>query len=185
MQTAGPFTPWTSWAYDVISLYETMTKDEITRLMLEKYGGREDVSEAEIGEVFSDVEELIAQGKLFSGDVFKNGGAKEYRPVLKALCLHVAHDCNLRCGYCFAGKGEYQGGRALMSFETGRRALDYLIEQSGTRRNLEVDFFGGRTADEFSGRKRPYGLCPRPGSSFRKEVPLYADDKRRPASPTR
>ena len=63
--------------------------------------------------------------------------------VVKALCLHIAHDCNLACKYCFAEEGEYHGRRAMMSFEVGKKALDLLVKSSGSRRNLEVDFFGG------------------------------------------
>ena len=133
-------------AYDVIALYESTPADEIVRLMLEKYGDRPDVTADDLRTCIEDVAALKAAGKLFSPDVFAPmaGTLKERSgDVVKALCLHVAHTCNLNCAYCFASQGKYHGDRALMSFEVGKRALDFLIEHSGTRRNLEVDFFGG------------------------------------------
>lgn len=138
-------------AYDVISLYEQTPQEEILRLMLEKYADRPDVTEADIREIFSDIEQLRSDGKLFAEDVYADIAFdfKKRQSVVKALCLHIAHDCNLACKYCFAGEGEYCGDRSLMSFEVGRRALDFLIEQSGTRRNLEVDFFGGEPLMNF------------------------------------
>ncbi len=132
-------------AYDIIKMYKEKSKDEIKDYILTKYNDREDVTDEDIEICFSDIEELINDGRLFAEDTFE-ATAKEFKKkqsVLKAICLHVAHDCNLACKYCFAGKGEYYGPKGLMSFETGKRALDFLIEQSGTRRNLEVDFFGG------------------------------------------
>ena len=133
-------------AYDVISLYETTPPDEIVRRMLDKYGSRPDVDEAELRACLADVEELKQAGKLFSRDLWENVEQEAFehtKPVLKALCLHVAHTCNLNCDYCFASQGRYQGERGLMSFEVGKQALDFLIENSGGRVNLEVDFFGG------------------------------------------
>ncbi|MBQ2833930.1 MAG: thioether cross-link-forming SCIFF peptide maturase [Clostridia bacterium] len=133
-------------AYDIIAMYESASADEIVRAMLEKYAGREDVTEEELRLCISDVEALKNMGKLFTPDTFAPmaGTLKERSgDVVKALCLHVAHTCNLNCSYCFASQGKYHGDRALMSFEVGKRALDYLIEHSGSRRNLEVDFFGG------------------------------------------
>lgn len=132
-------------AFDIIQLYETIAQKDIKEQMLLKYESDPMITESEIEEVFSDIEELKDQGKLYSKDIFKDNvfSVSGKTPVLKALCLHIAHDCNMACQYCFAGKGEYQGKRALMSFETGKRALDFLINHSGDRRNLEVDFFGG------------------------------------------
>lgn len=102
-------------------------------------------SRQDIQEAMDDVAELVEEGMLFSDDPYVDMapaiGAKE--TVVKALCLHVAHDCNLKCRYCFAEEGEYHGKRALMSAEVGRQALDFLVANSGKRRNLEVDFFGG------------------------------------------
>ena len=133
-------------AYDIIALYEEHTPAEITTMILDKYGHREDVTETDIRECLEDVEALKQAGKLYSPDTFADmaGTFKERSgDVVKALCLHVAHTCNLNCGYCFASQGKYHGDRALMSFEVGKQALDFLMDHSGTRRNLEVDFFGG------------------------------------------
>lgn len=132
-------------AYDIIKMYENTPKEEIKKYILEKYKDKDDVTPEDIEQCFEDIESLKADGRLFSKDTFEET-AKEFKKrqgVLKAICLHVAHDCNLACKYCFAGKGEYDGPKGLMSFETGKRSLDFLIEKSGTRKNLEVDFFGG------------------------------------------
>ena len=132
-------------AYDVIAMYEKASEDEIVAAMLEKYAHLDDVNEDEIRECIADVTALKAAGKLFSKDIYENLAVnyKNNSKVVKALCLHVAHTCNLNCSYCFASQGKYQGDRALMSFEVGKQAFDFLIANSGTRRNLEVDFFGG------------------------------------------
>ena len=133
-------------AYDIIAMYENSSEEEIVRAMMGKYGDREDVTEEEIRLCIGDVTSLKELGKLFTPDTFAPmaGTLKERSgDVVKALCLHVAHTCNLNCSYCFASQGKYHGDRALMSFEVGKRALDFLIENSGKRRNLEVDFFGG------------------------------------------
>ena len=102
-------------------------------------------SASEIEEVIETMQELIDREELFTRDTYQPAivDFKKRPTVVKALCLHIAHDCNLACRYCFAGEGEYHGRRALMSFEVGRKALDFLIRNSGARRNLEVDFFGG------------------------------------------
>ncbi len=155
-------------AYDVIALYPHHTPEEIVSAVLAKYeaggyapaggdeplsakdsapaGGDEPLTAGDILACIGDVKTLKEQGQLFSPDTFAEiaGTFKERSgDVVKALCLHVAHTCNLNCSYCFASQGKYHGERALMSFETGRRALDFLIENSGSRTNLEVDFFGG------------------------------------------
>lgn len=138
-------------AYDIIGMYEEKSPDEIVETILEKYGDNPDINEGEIREVLEDVETLKKEKRLFTEDIFRDTAIdfKQRQSVIKALCLHIAHDCNLRCRYCFAGEGEYKGGKALMSFEVGKRALDFLIENSGTRRNLEVDFFGGEPLMNF------------------------------------
>ena len=133
-------------AYDIIAMYEKTPADEIIAAILQKYEGREDVTEQDVRDCLEDIEALKSMGKLFSPDTFAaQAGTLKARTgnVVKALCLHVAHSCNLNCAYCFASQGKYHGERALMSFEVGKRALDFLIENSGTRHNLEVDFFGG------------------------------------------
>ncbi len=132
-------------AYDIIAMYENHTKEEIVSEILKKYSSNPDITTGEIEECLDDISELIKQNKLFSEDKYEKLAYefKNNSHVIKALCLHVAHTCNLNCSYCFASQGKYKGDRALMSFETGKRAFDFLIKNSGTRRNLEVDFFGG------------------------------------------
>ena len=133
-------------AYDIIASFENKTKEELLSEVNEKYAGKDGVTEADILECYEQIGELRDAGQLFSPDTFENmaGALKEKTAgVIKALCLHIAHTCNLNCSYCFASQGKYHGERAVMSLEVGKRALDFLIENSGTRRNLEVDFFGG------------------------------------------
>ena len=139
-------------AYDVITLFQERSEEEIIFTLLEKYRGRPDVTREELEECLCDVKELHGAGKLFTPDTFEPlaGTFKERSgDVVKALCLHVAHTCNLNCAYCFASQGKYHGERALMSYEVGKQALDYLIAHSGRRRNLEVDFFGGEPLMNF------------------------------------
>ncbi|MGN0476866.1 MAG: thioether cross-link-forming SCIFF peptide maturase [Ruminococcus sp.] len=135
-------------AFEVINKYETRSKEEIILELSAKYP---EISADDVRDIFADIEELKSQGKLFSKDTYKDLqiDIKARKTNLKALCLHVAHDCNLCCKYCFAGEGEYSGDRSLMTFEVGKRALDFLIEQSGDRKNLEVDFFGGEPLMNF------------------------------------
>lgn len=106
---------------------------------------RDTYSEEDLRDALDDVIELTEDGKLFTKDEFEYlvPIVKKRKTVVKALCLHIAHDCNLACRYCFAEEGEYHGRRARMSYEVGKKALDFLIANSGKRRNLEVDFFGG------------------------------------------
>ena len=129
-------------AYDIIEMYKSRTPDEICAAVCAKYP---EVTREDVLECLDDIAALEAAHKLFTPDDYEElaGEYKERSKVIKALCLHVAHTCNLNCSYCFASQGKYHGERALMSFEVGRRALDFLVENSGTRRNLEVDFFGG------------------------------------------
>ena len=138
-------------AYDIIALYETTEKEQIINSLVEKYA-HENLSREEIGECYDEITELKEDGKLFSPDTFapiSNKLKEKTSGVVKALCLHVAHTCNLNCAYCFASQGKYSGERAVMSEEVGKRALDFLIENSGTRHNLEVDFFGGEPLMNF------------------------------------
>ena len=133
-------------AYDMIALYPEKDKETIIAEMLDKYKEREDVTKEELELCMEDIQALIDAKELYTEDTFESmaGTFKERSGnVVKALCLHVAHSCNLNCSYCFASQGKYHGERARMSFEVGKRALDFLIENSGSRRNLEVDFFGG------------------------------------------
>ena len=133
-------------AYDVIELFEKESKDTVIAKMLEKYEGKDGITKEDIYECYEQIAELKEDGKLFTPDNFEPMADKlkaKTAGVVKALCLHIAHTCNLNCSYCFASQGKYHGERAVMSYEVGKRALDFLIENSGTRRNLEVDFFGG------------------------------------------
>lgn len=138
-------------AYDAIGLYQDFAPAEIKAKLLEKYSDRADVTAEELDEMLGDIAALKAEGKLFTEDVYADRAFdfKNRHTELKALCLHVAHTCNLNCSYCFAAQGKYHGERALMSFETGKRALDFLVENSGNRKNLEVDFFGGEPLMNF------------------------------------
>lgn len=133
-------------AYDIIALYPSKNKEEIVSEMLTKYGNRPDVNRQELEACWEDVDALVKAGQLYTPDNYAPmaGTLKEKSGnVIKALCLHVAHSCNLNCSYCFASQGKYHGDRALMTYETGKQALDFLIANSGSRTNLEVDFFGG------------------------------------------
>ena len=138
-------------AYDLIKEFESLDKSVLTDKIFNKYKN-DDVSLDDVLECYDQIVELKNSGRLFSPDTFEPmaGKLKEKTSgVIKALCLHVAHTCNLNCAYCFASQGKYSGDRAVMSFEVGKRALDFLVENSGTRHNLEVDFFGGEPLMNF------------------------------------
>ena len=127
--------------YEVLPFMEEgLSEQEIVDKLKDQY------PEADIRTSVSECEKLKEQGMLFTRDIYENiidEFTENRQTVVKALCLHIAHDCNLACRYCFAEEGEYHGRRALMSFEVGKKALDFLIANSGSRKNLEVDFFGG------------------------------------------
>ena len=135
--------------YQVIPLVEEAlaqrftTVEALTAYVAERLSEEED--SADLQEVVGELLELKEAGMLFTEDIYENyiGAFQNRETVVKALCLHIAHDCNLACKYCFAEEGEYHGRRALMSYEVGRKALDFLVTNSGNRVNLEVDFFGG------------------------------------------
>lgn len=129
--------------YDVIALFEQNDLDSIISKL--SYG------EEEIREAYEEVRELVDEKLLFTEDIYEDyiTEVKNRKTVVKALCLHIAHDCNLACRYCFAEEGEYKGDRSLMSAEVGKAALDFLVRSSGNRRNLEVDFFGGEPTLNF------------------------------------
>lgn len=131
--------------YDVIPLAKDQPLEAIINELKEKYPVEE------IKEVFEEIKEQEREGQLYTEDIYQNYimDFKKRETVVKALCLHIAHDCNLACKYCFAEEGEYHGRRELMSFEVGKKALDFLIQNSGNRRNLEVDFFGGEPLMNF------------------------------------
>ncbi len=133
-------------AYDIIELFPTTSPEEIIKKLSEKYAHRSDVTKEDLQMCINDVEALKNAGKLYTTDNYDSmAGTLKAKSgnVIKALCLHIAHTCNLNCSYCFASQGKYHGDRALMSFEVGKQALDFLIANSGSRTNLEVDFFGG------------------------------------------
>ncbi|MBQ3331014.1 MAG: thioether cross-link-forming SCIFF peptide maturase [Ruminococcus sp.] len=148
-------------AYDVIGLYEDHDADSIISAMLEKYRADSDITEAEIRDCLDDIEQLKSEGKLFAPDEYADLAFdfKARNTVIKALCLHVAHTCNLNCEYCFASQGKYHGDRALMSFAVAKQAIDFLIEHSGSRKNLEVDFFGGEPLMNFDVVKEIVAYC--------------------------
>lgn len=135
--------------------YDEERFQEISGNIIEKYAAQ-GIDEREMREIFADLKELEDNGTLFSRDTYRDGviDFRKRQTVVKALCLHIAHDCNLACRYCFAGEGEYKGDRSLMSFEVGKKALDFLVANSGSRRNLEVDFFGGEPLLNFDVVKR-------------------------------
>ena len=136
-------------AYEIIARFESEDREAILGAMAEKFPA---LSREDIAECYAQVEGLKDAGKLFAPDTFAPmaGQLKQKTAgVVKALCLHIAHTCNLNCAYCFASQGKYHGERAIMSYEVGKRALDFLMENSGTRRNLEVDFFGGEPLMNF------------------------------------
>lgn len=128
-------------SYDILNMDDEklLTINEVIDSLKNKY------STVEIQEAYSEIEDLINEGTLFSDDIdYVKVSTHAYRDNgIKAMCLNIAHDCNLRCKYCFASTGDYKTGRTLMSKEVARKSIDYLIEHSGTRKNIEVDFFGG------------------------------------------
>ena len=135
--------------YDIIEAFEKDTRDQVISKISSKYT---DVATEEIEECYAQVLALSKSGELFTPDTFEPMADKlkqKTSGVIKALCLHVAHTCNLNCSYCFASQGKYHGERAIMSLDVGKRALEFLVENSGTRHNLEVDFFGGEPLMNF------------------------------------
>lgn len=129
-------------AYELIARYETTPADTLVTAMLKKYP---DATAADVRETLADIGRLKDEGKLFSEDTYKDLSfdLRKRKTYIKALCLNVAHTCNLSCAYCFASQGKYHGPRAIMSFEVGKRAIDFLLEHCGFHRTLDVDFFGG------------------------------------------
>ncbi|MCR5023954.1 MAG: thioether cross-link-forming SCIFF peptide maturase [Lachnospiraceae bacterium] len=127
---------------------EALSISEASALTGNKY------SDTDLEEAINEINELRDSGALYSKDIYESyvdnfTKTKAKEPVVKAMCLHIAHDCNLRCRYCFAEEGEYHGRKALMTYEVGKQALDYLMDHSGNRVNLEVDFFGGEPTMNF------------------------------------
>ena len=132
--------------YDIVQLYEEAlekNEEERKKYIIDKL--KDTYKEEDILECIEEVSTLVEEEVLFTEDIYQKyiTDFKSRKTVVKAMCLHIAHDCNLACKYCFAEEGEYHGRRALMSYEVGKKALDFLVENSGNRINLEVDFFGG------------------------------------------
>ena len=139
-------------AYEIIAMFENNDRQTVLETAGKLFQGRADITADDISECYDQVKSLKDAGKLFASDTFEPmaGKLKEKTAgVVKALCLHVAHTCNLNCSYCFASQGKYHGDRAVMSFEVGKQALDFLVANSGHRKNLEVDFFGGEPLMNF------------------------------------
>lgn len=130
--------------YDILDYYFDKNRNEIIDLLKDKYNA------GNIEEGIEEIKSLINEGMLNSSDPYKEmvlgGDGPSY---IKAMCLNIAHDCNLKCRYCFASEGEYNGVRELMSFEVGKKAIDFVIENSGPRHNIEVDLFGGEPLMNF------------------------------------
>lgn len=151
--------------FDVLDYYELDDAEKIAK-KLPKY------TLDEIKETFDEIKSLVEDGLLYSPDNYLDIDAfKNREPVVKAMCLHIAHDCNLKCKYCFASQGDFGGAKAIMSFEVGKKALEYLVDNSGSRKNLEVDFFGGEPLMNFEVVKQlvEYGneLAKEKGKNFR------------------
>lgn len=131
-------------AYELVDLYEENTKEEIISKLENKFTAEQ------IEEAYDEITSLKEEGLLFTTDTYEfNPNFVNREKVVKALCLHVSHDCNLRCKYCFASQGDFGGEKEIMNFEVGKAAIDYLIANSGNRRNLEIDFFGGEPLMNF------------------------------------
>ena len=137
-------------SYDLIRNFEGAERDSLLAAVHARHPNEATMEELE--DAWDQVDALRKAGKLFTPDIYEPMAGQlkaKSAGVVKALCLHVAHTCNLNCSYCFASQGKYHGDRALMSFEVGKRALDFLVEHSGARRNLEVDYFGGEPLMNF------------------------------------
>ena len=146
---------------------EELESAGVQALVQEKLAGR--YPEEELSDALGDLAELTRAGQLFVPDTYECmvGEVKKRKTVVKALCLHIAHDCNLACKYCFAEEGEYHGRRALMSYEVGKKALDFLIANSGNRRQPGSGLLGRGTADELAGCERSGGIRKRTGEAPR------------------
>ncbi|MGI6695697.1 MAG: thioether cross-link-forming SCIFF peptide maturase [Christensenellales bacterium] len=130
---------------EAIRLYERDSRAEVAEKLRIAFPGHPEVTEAGIAELLDTLDDMKAQGTLYTEDEYRDSAfhLKKDPGLVKAMCLHVAHACNLTCSYCFAGQGHYQGEAALMPLGVGKKALDYLVRHSGDRKHLEVDFFGG------------------------------------------
>ncbi|MEG0250036.1 MAG: thioether cross-link-forming SCIFF peptide maturase [Peptostreptococcus sp.] len=124
--------------YRALDFYEDKNLEEIISLLADEFDRQK------IEEAYNEIEELVKEGLLYTEDEYEfHPSFVNREPVVKALCLNVAHDCNLKCKYCFAKQGDFGGNAELMSLEVGKKAMDFLVANSGNRRNLDIDFFGG------------------------------------------
>lgn len=130
-------------------VYNIVQEDGLTNKeeLIEKYEGK--YEKCDIIEAYDELEELIKEGVLYSKDLYEDIGLKsgDGASFIKALCLNIAHDCNLRCKYCFADEGEYKGKREIMTTEVGKKAIDFVIDKSGPRKHIEVDLFWWRATN--------------------------------------
>ena len=130
--------------YDILDYYENCNSKQIIENLMDKFPAEM------IKEGLEEIKHLVDDGMLFSEDIYRDEVLKGEGPsLIKAMCLNIAHDCNLKCKYCFASEGEYNGTRMLMSAEVGKRAIDFVIKNSGNRHNIEVDLFGGEPLMNF------------------------------------
>lgn len=129
--------------YDILDYYGKKTLEEIKKLLTSSYG------EKAVEDAYLEIDSLVKEGLLFSDDIDISNFKYNEENIVKAMCLHIAHDCNLKCKYCFASQGDFKGEKALMTSKVGKKAIDYLVKNSAGRRNLEVDFFGGEPLMNF------------------------------------
>ena len=130
--------------YEILDYYPEVSAENIIEKLSNKY------NKIEIIEVLEELDQLMEEGLLFSQECYSEVKQILYKDkAIKAMCLHIAHDCNISCRYCFASQGNFKGQRILMSSEIGRKSIDFLVRNSGNRRNLEVDFFGGEPLMNF------------------------------------
>ncbi len=129
--------------YDILGLYEDHDEAQVIGSLKKSY------DEETLKEAYKEVNELVKEGILFSEESDIKDFTYNNENIVKAMCLHVAHDCNLKCNYCFASQGNFKGERRMMDLETGKKSLEFLAKNSGKRRNLEVDFFGGEPLMNF------------------------------------
>lgn len=125
--------------YDILEDEKIRPKAEVMKALGNKY------DKDELSEAYDEIQELAEEGVLYSEDQYEEiaKSSMDDRDYIKALCLNIIHDCNLRCKYCFADEGEYHGHKGMMSYETAKKAIDYVVKRSGPRKNIEIDLFGG------------------------------------------
>lgn len=151
--------------YDILDYYEVKNKEEIHRILKDKY------SKDEIEEGIEEVEYLKKEKMLYTEDIYKDAILNDEGPsYIKALCLNIAHDCNLRCKYCFASEGNYHGKSELMSFDVGKKAIDFVIKNSGPRHNIEIDLFGGEPLLNFEVIKKIIEYAKKEEKKYNKNI---------------